>query len=106
MSLRHRWVIFVDNYFLSKPHISHIKSFKIYVSIGHTSLAHILNGNKICLNTTKYMIVNMHDFRYWLPPPFWTVLVRWYPHCVISNKQLVTHKPSMYMNRVLTTSGY
>ncbi len=36
------------------------------VSIGVTTLAHILNEYEICLNTTSYPIINMQNFIYWL----------------------------------------
>ncbi len=42
------------------------KSFNIPVSVGLTTPAHMLNGYKICLNTTNYLIFNIQDFRYWL----------------------------------------
>ncbi len=47
------WPIYV------KTHISHIKSFNKPVSIGFTTLAYMLNGYQICLNTTNYTIYNI-----------------------------------------------
>ncbi len=47
-------------------HISHSKSFNVPVSIAHATLAHMINVYEICLNTTKYPIFNVQDFRYCL----------------------------------------
>ncbi len=68
-----------------KIHISHTKSFNIPISIGLTTLAHALNGYEIsCLNTTNYAIsvCKISDIGY--ISPFWTVLVSWFPHSVLS----------------------
>ncbi len=54
-----------------KTHISHTISFNIPVSFGLTTLSHMLNSYKICLNTTNYLIFIMQDFIYWL----WTSIV-------------------------------
>ncbi len=61
-----RWVITGDKQFMAKTHISYTNSFNIPVSIGLTTLAHMLNLYGICLNTTNHMIFNMRDFRYLL----------------------------------------
>ncbi len=42
-----------------KTYIPYTKSFNISVSIGLITLAHVLDGYEICLNTTNYPIFNM-----------------------------------------------
>ncbi len=61
-------------------HISHTKSFNISVSISLATLAHMINVYEICLNkqTIWYSTCKISDIAW--GPPFWTVLVSWYPH--------------------------
>ncbi len=47
-----------------KTHISHTNSFNIHVSIGLITLADMLIGYEVCLNTTNYPICIMQDFKY------------------------------------------
>ncbi len=60
--IKTRWVIFGDNQFMLR-HISQNKSVNTPVSICLVSLAHILNGYDISLNTISYPIFNIQDFR-------------------------------------------
>ncbi len=65
-----------------KTYISHTTSFNTPVSIGPTTLAHMLNGYKCrrYVSIQQTLIFNTQNFRYIrYAPPFWTVLVRWYP---------------------------
>ncbi len=62
-----------------KTHVSPTKSFSIPIWSQLTTPAHMLNGYEICLNSTNWFsICNMSDTG--CVPPFWTVLVTWYPH--------------------------
>ncbi len=56
--IKTKWVIIGDNQSISK-HISHTNFFNIPVSIGLTTLAHMLNGYEICLNTSNYLFFNI-----------------------------------------------
>ncbi len=58
---------------------THTICFNIPVSIGLTTLAHMLNGHAICLNTSNYPIFNMQYFRYCHAPLFWYVLAAGMP---------------------------
>ncbi len=44
----------------------------------------MLNGYKICLNTTNYPIFKMKDFRYWLCTYILDFFfIRLHPHCAL-----------------------
>ncbi len=49
----------MDNHLMSNTHILHTKSFNMHVSIGLTTLAHMLNAYEIYLNKNK-----LSDFLY------------------------------------------
>ncbi len=83
----------MDNQLMSK-----YTFFNIPFSVGLTTLAYMLHWYEICLPTIYNQIFNIQDFRYIeCESPFGTVLIRWHPHCVISNP--------MYNNDELNIMG-
>ncbi len=78
--IKTKWVILGDNQFVSR-HILHTKSFNMPVSYGLTTVAHLLNGYEVCLNTTNCLIVNMSKFRYWMC----TSILDYFGSCSIPN---------------------
>ncbi len=76
------------NYICNTPkHTFNAYVTQLVVSMFQLDLLHLI----ICLLFMRYvavqqtLIFNMQDFRYRLPP-FWTVLVSWYPHYDIDCK--------------------
>ncbi len=54
--IKRRWVIIGNNEFMSNAHFTY-KIIQYTVSIGLTTLAHVLNANEISLNTRNYQFL-------------------------------------------------
>ncbi len=64
-------------------HISHTESSNILVSSGCAALVHMLNGYDISQFNKLYNFHNGKISDIGCAPPFWIVLIRWYPYCLV-----------------------
>ncbi len=62
--------------------------------IGLATLAHMINGYEICLNTKNYPFVNIQDLIYWLCTYYFDQLVR--PLCIYILREIMARSQSQW----------